>query len=262
VAIAALTLVILRLQLGVWFKTGYSLAAGYYAWAEPKFSFPQPYQYKVGLPLATTAYCLWPASVAVGAAGLFRARGSGRMIVLALALGTAALLAMYVMSEFGRSDDFGYGNRFQLPTIVALSVGTAVLLAPMFSPVSNDAAGGPLLRSVLAGPAAVAAFALVSGALRLAPLVYPVAKTDISKYLRIEHAIERQGIHDAVIVSSPSENGAQALDVTRNWPIPLPDVIIAGETTPADTKCLREHFPDKKFYRAPGYGNDIVLQPM
>jgi hypothetical protein len=261
-AIATVTLVILRLQIGTWFKTGYSLAVSYYPWAEPKFSVPKPHQFKVGFPLMTTAYCYWPASVAVGAAGLLRARGSGRAVAGALAIGTAALVGMYVMSEFGRTDDFGYGNRFQIPTLVALSVGTALLLAPMFALPSHDVGGTVYGHRAFGGPAALASFALVSGALRIAPLIYPTAHSDISRYMRVEQAIERQGIHNAVVISSAYEDGAQALDVTRNWPIPQPDVIIAGETLPTEAKCLMEHFPDRRFYRARGFGAEVVLQPL
>jgi hypothetical protein len=260
-AIAALTLVILRLQIGKWFQTGYSLTVSYYAWAEPKFSLPQPHQFKVGFPLVTTAYCFWPASVAVGFAGLFRARGSARVIAVALGVGTAALLGLYMMSEYGRNDDFGYGNRYQLPAIVAVSVGTALMLAPMFSIPSYDVGGNVYGGCLLGGPAALALFAMVSGALRIAPLVYPVARADISKYIRIEHAIEHQDIHNAMVVSSASEDGAQALDVTRNWPIPDPDVIVAGETLPTDAKCLRDHYPDRRFYRVRGFGPEVVLEP-
>jgi hypothetical protein len=261
-AIAALTLVILRLQLGAWFKTGYSVAVSYYPWAQPKFSLPKPYQFKIGFPLVTTAYCFWPASVPLGVAGLFRARGSARPIVAALAMGTAALLGMYMMSEFGRSDDFGYGNRFQIPTLVALSVGAALLLAPLFAVVPHGSARSAFGRKLPGGPAAVAAFAMLTGALRIAPLIYAPARLDVSKYLRVEQAVERQDIHDAVVISSPAETGFQALDVTRNWPIPDPDVIIAGETLPTDAKCLREHFPDRHFYRAHGFGMEVVLEPL
>jgi hypothetical protein len=249
--VAALTLLILRLQMGVWFKTGYSLSASYYSWAEPKFSIPERDELKAGLPLAVAAYTFWPVSAGAGIAGLIDARGGARVLACALALSLLSLATFYTLSELGRYDDFGYGNRFYVPAVVPLGVGTALLVAPMLGQG----------RGVLNGPATLALFAMVSGALRIAPFVYPVAHADVRRYLTIEKAIAQSHIHNALVVARSSDVGVQSLDVTRNWPIPEPDVIIAGEESPKDVTCLREHFPDRAMYRAIGVGN-VTLRPL
>ena len=84
VAVGAVTLVVLRLQLGKWFTTGYSLSGNYYTWAAPKFSLPLPNQFKFGIPLAVTAYTFCPAAAPCAAAGILACRAKSRPIAIAL----------------------------------------------------------------------------------------------------------------------------------------------------------------------------------
>src|SRR4051812_13089879 len=61
---AGLTAIILRLQLGTWFATGYKLAPIIRPEARLVLAFPTPSELKYGVPLATGSYCWWPVAPA------------------------------------------------------------------------------------------------------------------------------------------------------------------------------------------------------
>ena len=70
------TLILLRLQLGEWFKTGYAIFdASFIRGTETMLSWPKPNEVRYGVPLATGSYCWWPAAPALGLAGLIVALG-------------------------------------------------------------------------------------------------------------------------------------------------------------------------------------------
>ena len=251
--VAGVTLVILRLQLGRWFTTGYSLTNAYYPWAKFTYSVPPPNTLKWSIPLATGSYCWWPCSPALGLAGVMLLRGRARGIGVMFVLGIVPLLVYYSLVELGRGWDFGYGPRYQMGAVVPMAVGTGVVLAPLWHAARVRVASFSAFQ--LGGPAALALAAIVVGVVRIAPLVYPTNYDDVRLRNVVYEAVKKEGIHDAVVTVAHGSTISDPLDVTQNLPLDLypdQDVIYASERTPELNQCLREHFPNRKFYRAVG----------
>jgi hypothetical protein len=250
-AVVGLTLVILRLQLGSWFKTGYSLTPSIYPWANWGFSWPKPGDWRYGIPIANGSYCWWPLSPAVGIAGLVTLRGRATRIAFMVGGAGVALFTFFAMSEFGRGWDWGYGPRFHLAVVVPMAVGTGVALGPLWWRARRHGLSAPRLA---AAPLALAAVAVVFGALRLAPLVYPPNTASVHNLNGLSKEIRRSAIHHAVVllpggVGWPNDG----LDLTTNLPVslyPTQDVLIAMDKAPGSRQCLRENYPDRAFYTA------------
>ena len=68
--VSGVTLIVLRMQIGTWFSTGYSLAEGIRSWAAPSTACRNRNEFKFGIPIATGSYCWWPLSPAVGLMGV------------------------------------------------------------------------------------------------------------------------------------------------------------------------------------------------
>ncbi len=249
---AGLALVLLRLQLGEWFKTGYSITEQIHFWAKFKMSVPQPHEFKFGIPLATGAYCWWPCAPALGAAGLWMVRGGERRVVFMLLSGGLAMVAFYTMVEFGRGVDFGYGPRYALPLVVPMAVGSGVLLGPVF-------AGALSGRGM--GPAILIAVAMTSGFLRLAPLLFPATTEDVRARNVVFDAARRLDLRHAVVIIANGSTISQGYDLTQNSPVdPNPEVLFAREAGPEQVACLRAQYPDRQFYRTVG-GDPLVITP-
>ncbi len=249
--IGALTLVILRMQLGAWFRTGYSLTETFYPWAKVAWSLPKPNEYRWGIPLATGSYCWWPSSPAVGLAGLALLRGRARRLSFVFFCGTLLLLVFYSLLEFGRGFDLGYGPRYELPTIVPMAVGTGVVLAMLWTKARVRAAGGNALS--VGGPAALALAAVVLGIVRIAPLVYPYTYADVHGHNRLRDAIDVASLHNAVVFAGPGLNTTDPMDLTENLPLdlyPQQDVIIAIDRGPDEDRCVEHLYRGRTFYRA------------
>lgn len=267
--ICGLTAILLRLQLGVWFKTGYSIADQYYYWAKTVFNVPPRDAWKYGLPLMTFTYCFWPASPALAAAGLTFV---GRRVAFMLTLATLGHLAIYTAVTFGRYKDFGYGPRYHLPLIVTMAIGTGVLLAPLLDalraraiPKGRETGFGTLVRGRWLGreqaPAALALAALILGVARIAPLMYPHAHTLLHARSAIFRAIEREHLNNAIVVVSAGQvNGGPLLD-TQNDPLdPNPRVLVLSADDWA-LGCLRREYPNRTIYRARG-NDEVTLTPL
>lgn len=253
-ALAGLTLVILHKQLGEWFVTGYSLLPEFHSWAKLGYSWPEPNQYRYGLPLATGAYCWWPLAPALGVGGLatMLRRGAGHLAMM-LTVGGVGLLALYVAIEFGRGFDFGYGPRYQMHLVVPMSVGGAALLAPLVSAALGKAKEVSALR--LGGPAAIFVVFAVLGALRIVPLTYPVAHEDVRLRNVVFAAIKQERVHHAVVTVSKGSTISDQLDLTQNLPLelyPNQDVLVVSDRGPEVNQCVRNQFPQRRFYRAVG----------
>jgi hypothetical protein len=249
--VAGLTLIILRLELGVWFKTGYSLNSTMYPWSKVAFSWPALGEWKYGVPLATGSYCWWPLSPALGVAGLVMLRERGKRVAFMLGVGTIALFVFSAMNEMQRGQDWGYGPRYELSATVAMAVGTGVVLAPLW--VRARRTFGATGR-MPAGPMTLALTGIVLGVLRLVPLVYPNNTASVRTLNALNAEIRRQRIHHALVLV-PSGLGwmNDGLDLTMNLPVslyPNQDVLIAMDRTPALTECLRTHYSDRTFYTA------------
>jgi hypothetical protein len=166
-----------------------------------------------------------------------------------LGVGAIALFAFISAVVLGRGFDWGYGPRYVLPSVVSMGVGTGVALAPLW-------VRARFARSIAmaAGPWTLAAVAIVLGALRLAPLVYPNNTASVRSLNGLNEEIRREKIHHAVVLL-PSGVGwmNDGLDLTMNLPLtlyPKQDVLIAMDRAPALTQCVRQQYPDRTFYTA------------
>ncbi len=246
-----LTLVILRLQLGVWFKTGYGIAEKYYWWTKIVMDVPARDAWKYGLPFMTVAYCFFPAAAALGAAGLVFA---GRRISFMFALATVGHLAFYVACAFGRYRDYGYGPRYHLALVMPMAIGAGVLLAPLFKGLR-----APRLSSIVhaeQGPAAMVVVAAVLGLLRIAPLLYSHAYHPPRSALA--RAIAREKPTHAVIVIPSGATAQGPLVSVQNDPFdPDPQVVLVSSD---QAECVHEVYKDRVFYRASGI-EEVTLTP-
>jgi hypothetical protein len=253
-------LVILRLQLGQWFKTGYSLVATFDPWAVLGWSLPKPSEYRWGFPLAAGAYCWAPCSPAVALAGLASLRGEARRVAIVLATGCSALVALYTLAEFGRVSDWGYGPRYTLPCIVPMAVGTGVVLEQLCSRAFRPSAVVHRLDGY--GPLALAVAALVLAVNRIGPEVYAFAGERVRIRNRLHEAVLRSPLEHAVVFVDRGVGDADPLDLTQNLPIDLyPDqsVLIAIDRGPESIECVRREFPNRTLYRAlPGPETKVV----
>jgi hypothetical protein len=249
--LGGLVLVILRLQLGKWFTTGYSLTSITYSWTKVEWSVPQPNEFKWGVPLATGAYCWWPCSPAVGLAGIAALRGRAQRMGFVFFFALAPFVAFYTLLSLGRGFDLGYGPRYLLPSVVPMAVGTGVVLADLWR-AARSRAGGPRALDA-GGPAAVALVAVVVAVVRIAPLVYPFTYADVQSHNRLHEALARAHLHNAVVVAGNGLTNTDPMDLTENLPLdlyPNQDVLVAVDRGPEATACVREHYPGRTFYRA------------
>jgi 4-amino-4-deoxy-L-arabinose transferase-like glycosyltransferase len=246
-----LTAVILRLQLGAWFQTGYTISPSIHPESELHLSWPEPNQWKNGIPLATGSYGWWPAAPALGIAGLLRALG-GRERRVAFMLATSALLLLgfYFFVEFTRGSYEGLGPRYVTPLVVPMATGGACLLAPLFERARALRSG---FRSGIGsvGPALLALLALAYGVIRLGPHEYPVAYAE-NKYSTAPLRAARQArLKNAIVLIEPDHVPADKTNLAQNPPMnPNPDVLFLIRRGPADEVCARQHFPGRKWYRA------------
>ncbi len=254
VLIGGLTLLILRVQLGKWFTTGYSLTAMIHPWNKFEILAPKPDEWRWGFPLATGSYGWWPVSLAVGFAGLASLGRRGRALNTILFFSLAPVLGFYAYLNLGRGFDWGYGPRYQMILMVPMAVGTGVALARMWrSAATRHGWGRPALTA--GGPFAVAVAAMILGVVRIAPLVYPYERTAVADENRLERAIRGGDVHHALVLAAPGTGGVDPLDLTQNLPLslyPHQDVIVAIPRTPELERCVRAAYPDRAVYRASG----------
>jgi hypothetical protein len=256
------SLVILRVQLGQWLTTGYSLTEQFQPWSKFTLSAPKAGEIRWGIPLATGSYCWWPLAPSIGLCGLVAAlRGGGRRVAFMLSIGTALLLTFYVFVEFGRGSDFGYGPRYALPVIVPMAVGTAVAVAPLW------AAAQTRLRArraiAIGGPALLTIAAAVMGIVRLAPLVYPYNHQEVRARNVVKEAVEKQQLTNALVWLEPGVTVSDPLDLTQNYPLelyPPPDVLYVIDRGEDIKRCVREQYRGRRSYRIVG-PNDMRLVP-
>ncbi|HXN31706.1 MAG TPA: hypothetical protein VN894_07595, partial [Polyangiaceae bacterium] len=260
VAIGGLTLVILRLQLGRWFATGYSLTPTLYPWSGFAMSIPEPSAYKWGIPLATGSYCWWPCSPAVGLAGIASLRGRAQRMGFVFFFACVPFITFYTLVTMGRGFDLGYGPRYSLPCVVPMAVGTGVVLAHLWRAALARWSAIPAIR--IAGPAAIALAAVFVGVVRIAPLIYPLTYADVQNHNRLHEALAVLDLHDAVVFAGGGLTNTDVLDLPENLPLdlyPHQSVLIAIDRGPELVSCVRGLYPSRKFYRAvPGARVQIV----
>jgi hypothetical protein len=257
---AGLTAVILRLQLGAWWQTGYTIAASIHPEAELHLSWPEPQQVKTSLPLATGSYCWWPAAPALGIAGLVQALGGReRRVPFMLSLSALALLGFYFFVEFGRHSDDGLGPRYILPVVVLMATGGAGILAPLVEKLCTTRGLRLPALARSAGPALLATAALVAGVIGVAPLVYPVGAAEYAYMTAPLRGARRLRLKNAIVMIEPGKTLASEWNIAQNDPMdPDPDVLFLIRKSAADEACARQHFPGRTWYRA---GMDETLAP-
>lgn len=253
--LAGWTLWVLHRQLGVWFTTGYSINQFIHPWNKYDFGKPSPAEWKWGLPLATGAYCWFPASTALGFFGLARARKGSRWVPVALLVSATALFGFYSYFVVGRGFDWAYGPRYQLATIVLWSAGTGAAVA---APALRVAAG--VQRWVAARGVLPFAVVTVFASILLAPMLYPINTDSVMKLEEVNDRAREQGVRNAIILVGQSGTGERGgLDFTQNLPLDLyPDQsILVAQPTGDEERCLRDTFPDRAIWQA--RGNPVTL---
>jgi len=257
-----LSLVILRLQLGKWFTTGYSLTQSIHPWAKFALSVPKLNEIRWGVPLGTGSYCWWPLCPALGLTGLVAAlRGEGRRVAFMLVLGLIPLLGFYACVSYGRGVDFGYGPRYELPAVVLMAVGSGVALAPLW--MSSRLRTHGARAFAVGGPMALAIAAFVCGAVRIAPLVYPLTHADVVSRNGVFEAARAGHLKNAIVWIEPHTTQSDLLDLTQNYPLDMyPDqsILYVSERGPEMRACVRDAFPTRKQYHTQGTSN-VTLVP-
>jgi hypothetical protein len=251
IVIGGVSLIILRLQLGRWFTTGYSLNETVYPWNETKWSMPKPNEYRTAFPIGTGSYCWWPCSPAIGLAGIAALRGRARRLGFIFFFSMVPVLAFYLFCESGREFDFGYGPRYQMVTVAPMAVGTGVVLAYLWTRARTPMADASALH--LGGPVALALVAVFLGVVRIAPLVYPFNYADVREHNRLHDAIDKASLHNAIVFGEAGLNRTDPMDLTENLPLELypdQDVLIAIDRGPDEVACVREKYRGRVIYRA------------
>jgi len=254
-AVGGLTLVILHLQLGGWFRTGYSINHLYHASEALVFSPPGRAELKFSIPLATGSYCWWPVAPALGLGGFVSALSSReRRVPFMLSVGSICIILLYASVTYGRGVDDGLGPRYILPVVVAQATGTAGLLAPLLARLVQALTGRELLpryRFRLVGPGLLMLVAGIGGAARLAPLVYPSAYSENHAATAPLRAARAMGLKNAVVLMQYYVVPAHVTNLAQNAPMdPNPSVLNLIRYSPADDACIEKHFPGRTWYEA------------
>jgi hypothetical protein len=253
----AVMLVILRLQLGKWFTTGYALNSVIHPWNIVKFSKPQLSEWKYGLPLATGSYAWWPASLPLGLAGLAHARGKARWLTFAMAISCLPYIVFCMYLDLGqRGVDWGYGPRYLMILMIPMMVGGVLALTPITLAALSRATSerSPLLRG---GPLALVMLGMVSAWIRIVPLEWATTAEHTKKHSAINQAIEAANLKNAIVIAAYGTTSFSDLDLTTNYPVDLyPDqdaIIAIDRSQPTEAfECLRSAFPGRRIYRASG----------
>jgi hypothetical protein len=252
-------LVILRLQLGVWFKTGYNITEVFHPWARLDFKPAQPFEIKHVFPIATGAYMWWPAAPALGIAGLLATRRAGRAIAVMLGAGACILFYLYFKSTFAHQPATGYGPRLHLPLVVAMAVGGGVILAPAWVAAMRHVSARSAL--VTGGPAVVAAAAMVIGVVRIAPLVYPSVHQEMMKKTAPLRAIHAAHLKNAVVTIKRGEVTFDPMDLVQNTPtVQDPDVLILHDVGGDMMACAKDRFKDRQWWHVQGMNEAEILK--
>ena len=247
-----LTAIVLRLQLGVWFQTGYSLVGSIHPEGLLRLIWPEPQHWKSGIPLATGSYGWWPAAPALGIAGLCWAlRGSERRVVFMLVMSGLSLVTFYVFVEFTRGGYEGFGPRYVLPLVVPMATGGAVILAPLFERARASLGSGFRSGIRSSGPALLALLAVVYGVAFVAPHVYSLAYAENRYATALFRAAKKARLKNAIVMVEPGHGPAHETNLAQNRPMdPNPDVLFLIRRSASDEICARDNFPGRTWYRS------------
>jgi hypothetical protein len=145
-----------------------------------------------------------------------------------------------------------------------MAVGGAMALVPLTLAARERVTGGATALA-RGGPLALVVFAVVSGLVRVVPLVWPTVAEHTRRHAALQRAVEEADLKNAVVIATPGTTGFSDVDLTTNLPLDLyPDqeVILAIDRhTPEEAAaCLRLAFPGRKLYSASGQG-DVHIVP-
>ena len=260
-----LTLVILRVQIGRWFASGYAFNTTLRPWNGIKFSWPGPHEWKYGLPLATGAYCWWPTSIPLGLAGLARMRGRAGELALAMGLSCIPYVIFCMLLDLDqRGVDWGYGPRYLMILVLPAAIGGAVALAPLTVSALQRATGD---RTALrqGAPLALAVFAVVAVWLRIVPLEWATVADHTRQHAALRRAVDDAHLDNVIVLAAERTGGLFEMDIPMNLPVDLyPDqpVLLASERgePEAALECLQSAYPGRRIVRASGR-DTVTLSP-
>jgi hypothetical protein len=254
-------LLILRIQLGKWFTTGYSLEAVFHPWNIVKYDVPSSREIKYALPLATGSYIFFPCALGVGLAGLLSLRRDATGVMLALFASMTAFEVYYQFLDLNRAHDWGYGPRYISPIVIPVAIGMGIAFGRLAESASRHAQG--VSAGAAGGPWAVAAVAMAVTLVRLWPLLYPGIYDHVRRHDAVNARVRELGLHDAIVLTRPGTTGFSSQDLTENLPImlyPDQDALVAIDTSPGIAQCLRRNFPNRRLYFAGGV-TPVVIRP-
>jgi hypothetical protein len=256
---SALTLVILRQQLGVWFQSAYVLAP-----IQMHFSAPRLADLPFAVPFDRASPYWWPCAFPIVPLGISFARGRGRRVAWALTMGAVVLVVAYALLEAGRDGaESGYGSRFHLPLVVPMAVAFGVVLAWLVERVLDTARRGARLDSLIDALAAlIVVLTAIEGALVIAPTIYPAWHATLHRDHALRRAIAESGIHHAVVVVHQADLAQEVWDLTQNLPTePDPDTLVLTDWHAEDDfTCARRTYADRQWFIARGH-EKVVLSP-
>jgi hypothetical protein len=186
---------------------------------------------------------------------------------LPLVLGSIAVLicGIYSSVNLNRHADWGYGPRYELVTIVPLSIFTGVALAAVVSRFRLPSSGRPSLDALVAKVGASWRFALATGMIVygtwvIGSLLYPVAMTEIRLNSAPFKAIEAARLRHAVAVFT--RTAEDPADLTQNLASHTnPDVVYLIERSGPELECGRRLYADRKWYRVSG-SEPVQISPL
>ena len=247
--VAGFILVVLRLQVGRWFATGYSVSAVIRDLPPAHFSVPNGEETFNSLGVPKLIWWWWPCIPAAATAGIV---GFARRLPATALLVSGAVLhtIAYTFESYMRTgEDSGYSPRFHLPLIVLGAVYTAVALVETWR-----------VAKGLAAPA-LAAATLAFGTWRLGPSIYPTFRVWLHEKHALVRAIEREKPKHAVVLVRDEATAQQPWDATQNLPSDAdPEVLIVTDYRAGDDlACARRAFADRAWYEATGK-SEVVLK--
>lgn len=234
IPLGVLSLLVLRLQLGEWLRTGYDLNKVIYPWNTFERSLPSARELKWHLPLVTGGYCWMPLTPALGLAGLLLLRKSrAAAMTWSLGIGSVLCLGFFLTLATGRGMDAGYSPRYQFALVVPMAAG----FAAAFAHARTRALVGACVLGVLSLGA-------------IWPLSMRVATADIRNRNPAQIAAREANLHHAILFLEEGTGTAPPEDTPQNLPFDSypPDVVYAIDRGPEARACMRAQFPGHAAY--------------
>jgi hypothetical protein len=175
-----------------------------------------------------------------------------------LVAGAVANAVFYAFVQSKIAEDSGYGPRYNLPVVVPAAVGSGVFFATL----AVEGLRGARYRVLRWLPAAVAGAAALFGVATVGGKLYPAWHQYLHAKHALQRAIERAGMHDAVVAVREGDLAMQAWDETQNLATDTdpPVLIVTDYGAGDDFECARRKYANRTWYRAKGW-DDVELTP-